>query len=149
MALFCCAEPVIWSGKAYLRAMSHTSPVARIEAIATASPPTDVEGDYQHWASAKLSDPRDARLFARMAERSSDASVPCWAGSAARTIPGTARADATDRLRATFRSRAGRVKEAARTGSPMTDIPLLPVLQSNRSGAIDLLAHRVQTREIA
>ena len=45
-------------------------PVARINALASASPPTDVDSDYRQWASEKLADPREARLFARMAERS-------------------------------------------------------------------------------
>ena len=44
--------------------------VARINAIASASPTTDVEADYCRWAQDQLSDPREARLFARMAERS-------------------------------------------------------------------------------
>src|SRR5690348_3597343 len=44
--------------------------VARINAIAGALPPTDVDRDYRTWAQGKLSDPREARLFGRMAERS-------------------------------------------------------------------------------
>ena len=38
------------------------TPVARINAISGALPPTDVDQDYRHWAQAKLSDPREARL---------------------------------------------------------------------------------------
>jgi len=45
-------------------------PVARINAIASASPATDVDTDYCRWAQDQLSDPREAKLFARMAERS-------------------------------------------------------------------------------
>src|SRR5690348_4391785 len=44
--------------------------VARINAIAGAIPVTDVDKDYRTWAQGKLSDPREARLFGRMAERS-------------------------------------------------------------------------------
>jgi predicted naringenin-chalcone synthase len=44
--------------------------VARINAIAGALPPTDVDADYRLWAERHLSDPREARLFGRMAERS-------------------------------------------------------------------------------
>lgn len=50
--------------------MSAGSRVARINAIASASPATDVEADYCRWAQDQLSDPREAKLFARMAERS-------------------------------------------------------------------------------
>ena len=50
--------------------MPAATPVARINAIASASPPTDVEADYCRWAHDHLTDPREARLFARMAERS-------------------------------------------------------------------------------
>ena len=45
-------------------------PEARINAIASASPATDVEADYCRWAQDQLADPREAKLFARMAERS-------------------------------------------------------------------------------
>jgi predicted naringenin-chalcone synthase len=45
-------------------------PVARINAINGASPGTDVDQDYRLWAQGKLADPREARLFERMAERS-------------------------------------------------------------------------------
>jgi len=44
--------------------------LARINAIAGALPPTDVDSDYRTWAESKLRDPREARLFGRMAERS-------------------------------------------------------------------------------
>jgi predicted naringenin-chalcone synthase len=44
--------------------------LARINAIAGAIPSTDVDKDYRTWAQGKLSDPREARLFGRMAERS-------------------------------------------------------------------------------
>ncbi len=50
--------------------MTATAPLARINAIAGAIPPTDVEADYRTWAQDRLSDPREARLFGRMAERS-------------------------------------------------------------------------------
>lgn len=50
--------------------MSRATPVSRIEAIASACPPTDVDANYRKWAGERLSDPREARLFARMAERS-------------------------------------------------------------------------------
>jgi alpha-pyrone synthase len=50
--------------------MPAANPVARINAIASASPATDVEADYRRWAQESLSDPREAKLFARMAERS-------------------------------------------------------------------------------
>jgi alpha-pyrone synthase len=50
--------------------MSSQPRVARINAIASASPATDVEADYCRWAQEQLSDPREAKLFARMAERS-------------------------------------------------------------------------------
>jgi len=46
------------------------TPVARINAISGALPGTDVDQDYRQWAQATLSDPREARLFGRMAERS-------------------------------------------------------------------------------
>jgi predicted naringenin-chalcone synthase len=45
-------------------------PVARINAISGAIPATDVDSDYRQWAQGALSDPREARLFGRMAERS-------------------------------------------------------------------------------
>jgi predicted naringenin-chalcone synthase len=44
--------------------------VARINAISGATPATDVDRDYRHWAQEQLADPREARLFGRMAERS-------------------------------------------------------------------------------
>jgi predicted naringenin-chalcone synthase len=44
--------------------------LARINAIAGAIPPTDVDADYRTWAERHLSDAREARLFGRMAERS-------------------------------------------------------------------------------
>ena len=44
--------------------------VARINAIAGAIPPTDVDMDYRMWAQSNLGDAREARLFGRMAERS-------------------------------------------------------------------------------
>ena len=44
--------------------------VARINAISGAIPATDVDRDYRQWAHAQLGDPREARLFGRMAERS-------------------------------------------------------------------------------
>lgn len=50
--------------------MSSPNRVARINAIASANPATDVEADYCRWAQDQLSDPREAKLFARMAERS-------------------------------------------------------------------------------
>lgn len=50
--------------------MPAATPVARINAIASASPATDVEADYCRWAQESLTDPREAKLFARMAERS-------------------------------------------------------------------------------
>jgi predicted naringenin-chalcone synthase len=50
--------------------MPNPRPVARINAIASATPATDVDGDYREWARQQLTDPREARLFSRMAERS-------------------------------------------------------------------------------
>jgi alpha-pyrone synthase len=50
--------------------MPAARPLARINAIASASPATDVEADYCRWAQEQLTDPREAKLFARMAERS-------------------------------------------------------------------------------
>jgi predicted naringenin-chalcone synthase len=50
--------------------MSSGPRVARINAITSASPATDVEADYCRWAKDNLTDPREAKLFARMAERS-------------------------------------------------------------------------------
>ena len=50
--------------------MPSSRPVARINAIASAIPATDVDSDYRQWAQQQLSDPREARLFGRMAERS-------------------------------------------------------------------------------
>ena len=44
--------------------------VARINALCGAIPATDVDRDYRGWAQQQLDDPREARLFARMAERS-------------------------------------------------------------------------------
>jgi predicted naringenin-chalcone synthase len=44
--------------------------VARINAISGAIPETDVDRDYRQWAQEQLADPREARLFGRMAERS-------------------------------------------------------------------------------
>lgn len=50
--------------------MPSSRPVARINAIASAIPATDVDGDYRKWAQRQLTDAREARLFGRMAERS-------------------------------------------------------------------------------
>ena len=50
--------------------MTGMETVARINAISGAIPDTDVDGDYRQWAQSHLADPREARLFARMAERS-------------------------------------------------------------------------------
>jgi predicted naringenin-chalcone synthase len=50
--------------------MPSSRQVARINAIAGAIPATDVDGDYREWARQQLTDPRQARLFGRMAERS-------------------------------------------------------------------------------
>ncbi len=50
--------------------MPNKTPVARIEAIATASPATDFDADYRRWANDRLKGSRDAKLFERMAERS-------------------------------------------------------------------------------
>lgn len=44
--------------------------VARINAISGAIPSTDVDADYRQWAGQQLTDPRESRLFGRMAERS-------------------------------------------------------------------------------
>ena len=44
--------------------------VARINAISGAIPSTDVDRDYRQWAQGQLPDPREARLFGRMSERS-------------------------------------------------------------------------------
>jgi predicted naringenin-chalcone synthase len=44
--------------------------VARINAISGAIPDTDVDHDYRQWAQQQLADPREARLFGRMAARS-------------------------------------------------------------------------------
>ena len=43
---------------------------ARINAIATAVPECDFEQDYRHWAMRQLEGRREAKLYARMAERS-------------------------------------------------------------------------------
>lgn len=43
---------------------------ARINAIATAVPACDFEQDYRHWAMRRLEGRREAKLYARMAERS-------------------------------------------------------------------------------
>ncbi len=43
--------------------------MARINAIATALPPRDVEEYYRQWARARIADPRLARLYDRMAAR--------------------------------------------------------------------------------
>jgi len=45
-------------------------PVAHINSLASAIPARDVDADYRTWAERQLADPREARLFARMAERS-------------------------------------------------------------------------------
>jgi len=45
-------------------------PIARINAISGAIPSTDVDSDYRLWAQGNLPDPRESRLFGRMAERS-------------------------------------------------------------------------------
>lgn len=50
--------------------MASQTRVARINALAGAIPPTEVDANYRKWAGERLSDPREARLFARMAERS-------------------------------------------------------------------------------
>lgn len=50
--------------------MTGMETVARINAISGAIPATDVDRDYRQWAEGHLADPRAARLFARMAERS-------------------------------------------------------------------------------
>jgi predicted naringenin-chalcone synthase len=44
--------------------------IARINAVSGAIPSTDVDSDYRQWAQGCLSDPRQARLFGRMTERS-------------------------------------------------------------------------------
>ena len=44
--------------------------VARINAVSGALPATEVDSDYRQWAQEQLADPREARLFGRMAERS-------------------------------------------------------------------------------
>jgi predicted naringenin-chalcone synthase len=56
--------------RAYHRSMQGITSVPRINAIAGAIPLTDVDADYRAWAQGRLSDPREARLFGRMAERS-------------------------------------------------------------------------------
>ena len=43
---------------------------ARINAIATAVPDCDFEQDYRHWALRRLEGRREAKVFARMADRS-------------------------------------------------------------------------------
>ena len=50
--------------------MTGMQTVARINAISGAIPASDVDRDYRQWAQQSLSDPREARLFGRMAERS-------------------------------------------------------------------------------
>lgn len=50
--------------------MPTTTRVARINSISGTVPATDVDSDYRQWAAGSLADPREARLFARMAERS-------------------------------------------------------------------------------
>ena len=55
---------------AYVPHMDHMETVARINAISGAIPATEVDRDYREWAQEQLSDPREARLFGRMAERS-------------------------------------------------------------------------------
>src|SRR4051812_48682126 len=42
-------------------------PIARINAISGAIPATDVDSDYRLWAQGNLPDPRESRLFGRMA----------------------------------------------------------------------------------
>jgi predicted naringenin-chalcone synthase len=44
--------------------------VARINAVSGALPATEVDSDYRQWAQEQLADPREARLFGRMAGRS-------------------------------------------------------------------------------
>lgn len=44
--------------------------MARITAISTALPPRDVEQHYRQWARTRIEDPREARLYERMAARS-------------------------------------------------------------------------------
>ena len=43
---------------------------ARIRAVSTATPSLDFEQDYRRWALERLGDTREARIYARMAERS-------------------------------------------------------------------------------
>jgi alpha-pyrone synthase len=50
--------------------MASIETIARINAISGAIPATDVDNDYRQWAQEQLADPREARLFGRMAERS-------------------------------------------------------------------------------
>lgn len=77
----------------------------RINAIATAVPSCDVQPTYREWANRQLTDPRKAKLFARMCERSAiehrwsvlpeaDAQLEPGSFYAGETPPGTA-----DRMR--------------------------------------------------
>jgi len=75
--------------------MAPFPPVARITALASASPPVDVDADYRRWAMARLADPREARLFSRMAERSGIEHRWSVLGDDARLEPGRLYARAT------------------------------------------------------
>ncbi|MXO59183.1 type III polyketide synthase [Altererythrobacter salegens] len=61
---------------------------ARINAVASACPSHDVEATYRRWAEEILTDERDAKLFARMAERSGIEHRWSVLGKAADLTPG-------------------------------------------------------------
>ncbi|MGX7895643.1 type III polyketide synthase [Tsuneonella sp. HG222] len=68
--------------------MPSLPPVARIVALAIASPETDVDEDYRRWAVEHLADPREKKLFERMAERSGIEHRWSILGEEARLAPG-------------------------------------------------------------
>ncbi|MDT0575899.1 type III polyketide synthase [Croceicoccus sp. F390] len=49
--------------------MESSRPAARINAIATAVPDSDVQATYREWARRQIADPREAKLFERMCDR--------------------------------------------------------------------------------
>ena len=91
---------------------------ARINAIATAVPAIDFERDYRAWAVRQLDEPRQAKLYERMAERSGiehrwsvlseeDAKLDAGDGFYSATAPGT------DRRMAIYAEEAPRLALAA------------------------------------
>ena len=82
-------EPIGRPG-AFDRRMTAIRPTARINALSTAVPESDVAQVYAQWAQSQLADPREAKLFERMRERSGiDHRWSVLGGADARLEPGS------------------------------------------------------------